>query len=334
MSIHMIIDLTEPDFNYDKYIEAAKCLAKQYNGILKYVTIGESHDNRDIILLKLGRGQKYLVCCGGVHAREIINPVVLLGITEYYADLYINYRQQKIDLKRKLGNPNVHLKEEYEQMLYGACIYELLHTYTILMVPLLNPDGYMIAQKGFDSIRDPQLRQSCIAMKQEYLSWKANARGIDINRNFPSQFWVKKFEGDFPASENETKALIRLFHEYKSLGFLDFHSRGKSIYYYRNRMPDSYNQRQLELAERLRRITNYELEPPEEEIDVGDSGGNTVHYYSENFHKPALTIETVEDEAGFPLEDQYRIATFKELKLLIPEFGNMLLSSSNDMMKE
>lgn len=326
----MIIDLTDPDFNYDKYIRAVKCLTEQYDSILEYVTIGKSHDNRDIILLKLGLGQKYLVCCGGVHAREIINPIVLLGITEYYADLYINYQQQKINLKKKLGNPNVHLKTEYEQMLYGAFIYELLHTYTILIVPLLNPDGYMIAQKGFNIIRNPQLRLSCKAMDQNYLDWKANARGVDINRNFPSQFWVKKFEGDCPASENETRALIRLFHEYKTLGFIDFHSRGKSIYYYRNKMPDSYNHRQLEIAERLRSVTNYELEPPEEEVDIGDSGGNTVHYYSENFHKPALTIETVEEEAGFPLEDQYRISTFKELKLLISEFGSMLLSCSND----
>ncbi|MGF7143983.1 g-D-glutamyl-meso-diaminopimelate peptidase [Anaerotaenia torta] len=327
----MIIDLTEPDFHYDKFVKAAKSLAKQYESILEYVTIGESHDNRDIILLKLGLGQKHLVCCGGVHAREIINPIVLLRITEYYADLYLNYRQQKRDLKKKLGSPHIRPEGEgtlltmYGEMLYGAFIHELLHTYTILMVPLLNPDGYMIAQKGFGSIRDPGLREQCQAIGRCYLEWKGNARGVDINRNFPSQFWVRKFEGDHPASENETQALIRLFQEYNTSGFLDFHSRGKEIYYYRNRMPDSYNSRQLEIAERLCRIANYELVPPEEEIGIGDSGGNTVHYYSEYFHKPALTIETVEDEAGFPMGDRYRISTFEELKLLISEFGSMLL---------
>lgn len=320
----MIINKEESDYHYDKLVKAARDLTKQYDTILKCVTIGVSHDNRDIILLKLGLGQKHIICCGGVHARETVNPVVLLRMIEYYADLYINYRQQRLNLKRKLSTPNVHLKEEYEKMMYGACIYELLQTYTILFVPLLNPDGYMIARYGFKSILDLKLRALCEEKGKNPIEWKENARGVDINRNFPSQFWCKKFERDYPASENETQALIRLFHEYPSLGFLDFHSRGREIYYYRNRMPDSYNERQLELAKRMCELTGYTLVPPQEEIDPGDTGGNTVHYYSETFHKPAITIETVEDEAEFPLQDSYQLSTFKELRLLISEFGFML----------
>ena len=67
-------------------------------------------------------------------------------------------------------------------------------------------------------------------------------------------------------------------------------------------MPESYNDKQLEIASRFKEITNYELVLPELEVETDDSGGNTVHYYSERFNKPALTIETVEDEATFPLE--------------------------------
>ena len=321
----MIINLGEPEFLYDKFIRYTKKLAQQYDRLLKYVTIGESTDNRDIILLELGLGQKYVICCGGVHGRETINPMVLLKIIEYYADLYINFRLKKQELKRKLSSSNINIREEYEQMLYGACIYELLQTYTILFVPLLNPDGYMIAQKGFGALRNVSLRQACEKKNIDYTQWKGNGRGVDINRNFPSQFWREKFEGDYPASEEETKALIRLFHEYPSRGFLDFHSRGKEIYYYRNKMPEGYNKKQLEIATRLSEITGYGLVPPEEEVEMGDSGGNTVHYYSECFHKPALTIETVEDEAEFPLQDIYRATTFKEIKLLISEFGFLLL---------
>lgn len=321
----MIINLKDADFTYDSYIRAAKGLTMQYESILKYVTIGETHDNRDIILLKLGLGQKYMICCGGVHGRESVNPAVLLRIIDFYADLYINFRQQKLALKKKLEEPNVDIKEEYEQMLYGACIYELLQTYTILFVPLLNPDGYMIAQKGFSSLQNEHLRELCEGSGIEAKEWKGNGRGVDINRNFPSLSWTPKFTGDYPASEEETKTLIRLFHEYPSIGFLDFHSRGREIYYYRNKMTEGYNKKQLEIATRLSIITEYELVPPEEEIDTGDSGGNTVHYYSEYFYKPALTIETVENEAEFPLAAAYRSSTFKEIKLLISEFGFMLL---------
>lgn len=321
----MIIDMKETYYSFEKIIADSKVLAKQYEAILQYVTIGKSHDNRDIVLLKLGIGKQYMICCSGVHGRESINPIVMLRIVEYYADLYINHKQLKYRLKKKLNRETLHLKDEYEQMLYGACIYELLQTFTILFVPLLNPDGYMISLDGFDAIQNPELRQCCLDLQIPSKDWKCNARGIDINRNFPSKLWQPKNNLDQPASENETKALITVFQEYKTNGFLDFHSRGKQIYYYRSMMPESYNKLQLEIANRLMKITNYELVPPENEIDTGDTGGNTVHYYSESFSKPALTIETVEEEADFPLDYRYRFSTFEELKLVIIEFGSMII---------
>jgi len=321
----MIIDLNESFYSYDRLITDAKKLAIQYENILQCVTIGKSHDNRDIVLLKLGVGQKYLFCCAGVHARETINPIVMMRIVEYYADLYVNHKQQKINLRKQLNDPTQNIGSEYEQMLYGACIYELLQTFTILFVPLLNPDGYMISIMGFDIIRNQQLRNKCLALQISKDEWKLNARAVDINRNFPSQLWKPKHEKDYAASENETKALIFLFHEYKSSGFLDFHSRGKSIYYYRSLMTANYNKKQYEIASRFKEITNYELVPPENEIDAGDTGGNTVHYYSEHFHKPALTIETVDEDATFPLDEQYRSSTFEESKLVIFEFGSMII---------
>jgi len=321
----MIVDLNEPFYSYGKLISDAENLAKQYDSIIKYVTIGRSHDNRDIALLKLGLGQKYIICCGGVHARESINPIVMMKIIEYYAQLYASHNENKENLKRQLESPTLYLEAEYEYMLYGTCIYELLQTYTILFVPLLNPDGYMVSLKGFDTIRSKQLKQQCLDRKISSIEWKYNARGIDINRNFPSRLWKPKNDDDYAASENETKALISLFHEYKSEGFLDFHSRGKTIYYYRSMMPQRYNKRQFEIAIRLKEITNYELVIPQDEVETGDSGGNTVHYYSEHFYKPALTLETLDENAAFPLEEKLRASTFEELKLVIFEFGSMII---------
>jgi len=321
----MIIGFDDPIYSYNKLIEDAQALAKQYRKILEYVTIGKSHDNRDIALLKLGKGKKHMICCGGVHGRETINPVVLLRIIEFYAQSYTCYRQQKSSLMSKLYNPTKNLISEYERMLYAACIHELLQTYTILFVPLLNPDGYMISLEGFDCIRNEELRAKCKSMRLPHQEWKFNARGIDINRNFPSRLWRHKFEGDYPASENETKALINLFNEYRSLGFLDFHSRGKQIYYYRSQMPESYNKRALHIAKRLKKVTNYQLVAPQEEIDPSDSGGNTVHYYSEYFGKPALTIETVDEKAAFPLDISYRAITYEEIMPVIFEFGALIV---------
>lgn len=321
----MIINLNEPFYSYDKMVRDAKCLEKQYDGLVQCVTIGSSHDNRDILLVKLGIGQKHLICCSGVHGRETINTIVIMSIIEYYADYYVNHKKYKENVRKQLNIPNMHLEAEYEHMVYGACIYELLQTFTILFIPLLNPDGYMIALEGYDAIRNETLREKCIRMKYPYAEWKLNARGKDINRNFPSRLWKAKGPKDYVASENETLALISVFHEYPSKGFIDFHSRGKSIYYYRSMMSERYNERQFILAKHLKNVTNYMLVPPEEEVNPNDTGGNTVHYYSEHFKRPAFTIETVAEEETFPLNYKLRKETFLELKHVIFEFGSLII---------
>lgn len=321
----MIVDLKRTYYSYDNFMTDAMQLEREYKEILHNVTIGESHDNRDIVMLRLGTGKHYMIISSGVHARETINPIVLLKIIEYYADMYVNHKQQKQSLKKKLMNQKQLQKTEYGQMLYGACIYELLQTFTLLFVPLVNPDGYMIALDGFHAIRDNKLRDDCIAGKQLSTEWKANARGVDINRNFPSRLWIRKNASDQVASENETKAMIQLFQQYKAKGYLDFHSRGKQIYYYRNQMAESYNARQQEIARRLNKVTNYTLMQPENETDTGDGGGNTVHYFSEQFGRPAITIETVDEEAIFPLDSGFRNITFEEVKYVISEFGSLII---------
>jgi len=321
----MIVDLNEGLYSYEKYLDDVKKMEKKYEDLIKCVTIGQSHDNRDIILLKLGYGRRYFTISSGVHGRETINPIVILALIEYYADIYANYKEQKAILSSKLKDFNVHLGPEYDEMILGVCIYELLQTFTILFVPLLNPDGYMISLKGFDQIRDEKLREKCLSKNIPHREWKYNGRGVDINRNFPSRLWRPKNSEDYVASENETIALISVFHDYKSKGFIDFHSRGKSIYYYRKEMSNQYNERQLIIGEKLKEITGYELVQPQEEIEEGDTGGNTVHYFSEHFFRPALTIETVDDEATFPLEQGYRQITYDEIKLVFLQFGGLII---------
>lgn len=320
----MIINLEEVNYTYDKFLTDSKKLAGRYSNIIQNVTIGSSHDNRDIVLLKLGLGDKYIICTGGVHGRESINTIVLMKIIEYYAIIYMNYIGQKGDFFQQLSERHSDFENEYEHMIFENCMHELLHTYTILFIPLLNPDGYMISLYGYQTIRDEKLRERAIAKKLPHAIWKYNARGVDINRNFPSKLWKPKTPNDYAPSEDETKALIAVFHQYRTKGFIDFHSRGKEIFYHRRMLSNPYNEKQLYIAQRLKDITDYRIVSPQHEIEQGDSGGNTVHYYSEHFIKPAITIETVEEEASFPLDIKYRKSTFEELKLLIFNFSSII----------
>ncbi len=279
-------------------------------------------------MLRLGTGRRCILFCGGVHGRETINPIVLLKISEFYAKQYINYKNTKEIFDTRLRNslkPTKDMETQYEDMIFSKCIYELLQTYTILMIPLLNPDGYMISLDGYKAIRSPALQNKLKNKKCNTIEWKYNGRGVDINRNFPCRSWKPKGPYDYAASENETKALIQVFHQYHIRCFLDFHSRGKQIYYYRNSMNKEYNEKQLYIAKRIKNITKYKLNNSENEIDYGDSGGNTVHYFSEHFYKPAITIETIDENASFPLNHKNRASTYEEIKLILFELGGLSL---------
>ena len=324
-------------YSYADIVKASIELAKRYPDIIKLYEIGKSHDNRSILMIDLGNGNEEIIITGGVHGRETINPVVLLRLIEDLAILYEKQENLLVEFKTEGGLPKPiyttfedFQKNETQFNAFNLflsftgsdfIVRDILNQYTFHIVPLLNPDGYEIALQGFEAIKDLELRRNAITTGIPHEEWKYNARGVDINRNFPSKTYVAKRLSDHPASELETKALIELFHTIPSIGFLDIHSRGKEIYYYRKEMPEEYNQKQEYLAQRLSNVTGYDLVPKDAEIGVGDSGGNTVHYYSEIFHKPAITIETVDDEATFPLDVSYQYETFNDLLLVPFEFA-------------
>ncbi len=76
----------------------------------------------------------------------------------------------------------------------------------IVVAPLVNPDGFFA---------NPQTR--------------TNARGVDINRNFPTRDWRNGAKGRYypgprASSENETKFQIALFHRFRPVKIVSIHS--------------------------------------------------------------------------------------------------------------
>lgn len=284
----------EERYTYEKISEEMERLERKFGEILFGKVIGYSHDDREIRMMRLGLGEKVLFCTAGVHGRENINPIILLKMIEEYANAYT---------ERSL------LAGRYD-------VYQILQKYSIFWIPIVNPDGYSIALEGVQVIRNPKLRQALRIRRLDYKNWKCNARGVDINRNFPCKSYIKRFYYDAPASERETQALIHVFRIYPSVGYVDFHSRGKMIYYYRSAMSGGYNRQNYYLARRLQELSNYRLGQREEEFSADYSGGNSVHYYSEVIGGPAITVETVEENAQFPLKTDYQIDTYREIRCI------------------
>lgn len=285
----MHIDLNK-SYRYEELMEIIYRMEQRYPDMLEVKYLWKSCDGREIPMLMLGNSKRCLVVTGGVHGRESVNPIVLLKIVEEYCKAW-----EKNDSFR------------------GYPVKRMLEDCGICLLPLLNPDGYAIAMEGFDCIQNPRIRQAAKMRNENPIQWKYNGRGRDINRNFPCRSYVRKYAGDRPGSERETEALMEVFNHYHTIGYLDFHSRGKFIYYHRSAMSTPYNIRQRQLAEALAKGSGYALARPEEEVEIGDSGGNTVHYYSEKFCRPALTIETVEEEADFPLSPAHQSEAYEEI---------------------
>lgn len=287
-------------------------IKETYPGVQTAV-FGQSEDGRNLYSLRLTAGEEpeplpvempeqeaaaqekmagkkeTLLILGGIHGRESVNPAVLLQMVKDLA----------------------YLQQQEDPVLLG-----LLEDYDLLFVPLANPDGYEIARIGFEALRNPELRKLNEETGIPWKEWKANARAVDLNRNFPSIHYRKEQEGDVPGSEKETKALMELMQANSPGALMDFHSRGEIIYYFRGAMPKAYNERQLALARFLQEESGYYLGTPEDDLGEDNRGGNTVHFYSEYIKGPAFTIETVPSEAAFPLAFYWLDIVYEQIKNL------------------
>jgi len=101
---------------------------------------------------------------------------------------------------------------------------ELLAGRRVVIAPLTNPDGH---SRGT----------------------RANSRGVDLNRNFPSASWKPgRRHGKAPASEPETRAIIDLFEAYRPSRILSVHAPLYCV---------NYDGPAEELAERLAAASGY-----------------------------------------------------------------------------
>ena len=277
-------------YSYEDIFQEMEELSRQYPDFTVCRSIGTSHDGREIPMMRVGLGKKTMVLTAGIHGRESVNPILLVKMLEDYCQAF-----------------------EMQEERYGYQVQSLLDGCSVAVIPLVNPDGYEIALRGFSVIHNPMLRQLCKMKEIGWQHWKYNARAVDINRNFPCRSYIQQQLGEYPASEKETQALIQVFRDYDTLGYVDFHSRGRIIYYYRQAMPFAYNQRNHKLARYLQKLSDYSLGKREEEYLSRLNGGRPVNYFSEFLGKPAITVETVEEDASYPLDPAYQEKTYREI---------------------
>ena len=170
----------------------------------------------------------------------------------------------------------------------------------LYFVPIVNIDGVKILN--------------------EIPDFKANARGVDLNTNFPAKFGTGKFNtkikgkenyiGKFPASEPETRALMDFTINIKPDLTLSFHSKGEEIYY-------DFFDKELQTAHyryalKAQKATGYKI------VENLASSGGYKDWCVSKLKIPSLTIEVGEDTLSHPIGKNYARKIYKKIKRLIP----------------
>ncbi|MGD6778622.1 M14 family zinc carboxypeptidase [Sutcliffiella horikoshii] len=194
-------------------------LEKMYPHLVKKVIIGKSLDGRNLYAVRLGSGETEVLFNASAHAREHMTTSVIMNMLDEYAFAYVR------------GNN------------YGGFnLREVLDRTSIWFVPMNNPDGVTLVQQGPDALSGT-LAKNAIHINggsKNFTSWKANARGVDLNRNYPSLWKTvtnnpgrpseSHYKGPMPLSEPETQAMYNfiLSRNFKTL--VDYHSSGEVLY--------------------------------------------------------------------------------------------------------
>jgi len=233
-----VVDATYATYSYEDMAIDLYDLEARYPDLLTVASAGRSADGRELLYGMLGSpdASKSVMINAGIHGREYLTPLLVMQQLEYYLK---NYREPLED---------------------GSTYEELFEDIRFCVLPMINPDGIMLSQQGIEAIRSPELRQGILDIFKKdiassptvaayeddvngYLTlWKANARGVDLNRNFGIDEWgsiksrtypsMESYKGPSANSEPETKALIDLTEQLTGLTCtVTYHSQGEIIYW-------------------------------------------------------------------------------------------------------
>lgn len=259
-----IVTPSAQGYTYPDLVDDLAALADAYGAYFTYESIGKSVDGREIFACVVGNpdAEKRILLTGGIHGKEYLSSLVVMTQVEYYL------------ANRETGRYN------------GLSNAELLDTHAFYVLPMINPDGVMLALCGIESMQTPEARAAVEKVFADnkrdgltgaddinvYLAynWKANANGVDLNRNFALSNWeevntgilspcFRNYKGPHAASEPETQAVSAYVESIGALeSLLAFHTAGQVVYWDCG-MTGGVRQQTLDLAQAVCDHTGYKL---------------------------------------------------------------------------
>lgn len=177
---------------------------------------------------------------------------------------------------------------------------------TLFFVPMVNPDGVNIALYGSEAAGEYAALVHALGGDTPGL-WQANARGVDINHNFDAGFdtvcdgmptapAARRFRGETPESEPETRALCALCRRQAFRHVTALHTQGEEIYWqYGEHTPISARM----MAEIMATAAGYTVATP----DGSAAFGGFKDWFINAYRRPGFTIELGRGKNPLPLSD-------------------------------
>lgn len=248
-------------YTYEEMEQDIWQLRERYSGKLRVEINGTTPDGRNIYQLIMGgssgkKAKKTILIHAGIHAREYLNCKMVMEQLEQCLENWDN--------------------GSYHGRSYG----ELFSGVEVHVIPMVNPDGIAISQYGENGIKTEEILnivRDCYAADlaegrgsadySVYLSqWKANGRGVDLNKNFPVNFGAgtcpshpsyASYPGPSAASEPESQILQAITESCSPYLVLNYHSMGQVIYW--DLAESAYRERNQEFASFMSGLTGYQL---------------------------------------------------------------------------
>lgn len=262
-----IVNLKQYCYSYSVMSEQLMELSRRYH-FLEIKSIGRSVMGRSIYMGHIGCSSRRIHINASHHANEWITTYILMKCIEKLCE--------EIDR---------------DQMSLEEINFDF--------IPMVNPDGVELCLYGLEMIMTEKQKEKLIKMNEgvsNFSRWKANIRGVDLNRNYDAGFLKYKrisdkkspsyahYAGSMPECEPESKALAEFTRKRLYDMVIAYHTQGEVIYWnYMNvEVPTA-----KEYAIMFSEVSGYKLDVPDE---LAASGGYK-DWFIETYHKPGFTIE-------------------------------------------
>ena len=257
-------------YGYDAMMADLRALQARYP-FIEVSSIGDSVMGRSIPAVRIGTGPKEVHYNASFHAHEWITTPLLMKFLEVYADAY-----QK---GQRIGDFD---------------ISALFRQTTLWLVPMVNPDGVELVQRGIS--RDNPYYDLVLRANQgstDFRGWAANIRGVDLNNQFPAG-WEREvarkptvpsprgYPGPAPLSEPESRAMADFTRAHDFRMVLAYHSQGQVIY---------WGYEGLEPAESERIVRVFADASGYQPIRYVESWAGYKDWFIQEWRRPGFTVE-------------------------------------------